>query len=139
MNLCVIGSGYVGLTAAAALASRGHRVVCHKDAHKVRSLRQGAVPFYEPGVQEYVAWGLRTGSLRFTTELAHGVADADLVFITVGTPADDDGRADLTAVDQVVEGLIEHGPPPKIVVVKSTRYPSAPAMGWSRACGGERD
>lgn len=121
MNLSVIGSGYVGLTAAAALASRGHRVVCvDKDAHKVRSLRQGAVPFYEPGVQEYVARGLRTGSLRFTTELAHGVADADLVFITVGTPADDDGRADLTAVDQVVEGLIEHGPPPKIVVVKST-------------------
>ena len=121
MNLCVIGSGYVGLTAAAALASRGHRVVCvDKDVQKVRSLAQGNVPFYEPGVQEYVARGIRTGSLRFTTALADGAADADLLFITVGTPAGDDGRADLTAVYEVADDLIKHGPPAKTVVIKST-------------------
>lgn len=121
MNLCVIGSGYVGVTAAAGLASRGHRAICvDKDVQKVRSLQQGTVPFYEPGVQEYVARGIRTGSLQFTTSLADGTADADLIFITVGTPADDDGRADLTAVDEVADALAKHGPPAKIVVVKST-------------------
>ncbi len=121
MNLCVIGSGYVGLTAAAALASRGHRVVCvDKDAHKVRSLRQGAVPFYEPGVRNTWRGGCAPAACGLRRSWPTAWPTPILVFITVGTPADDDGRADLTAVDQVVEGLIEHGPPPKIVVVKST-------------------
>lgn len=121
MNLCVIGTGYVGLTTATALASRGHRVACvDKDVQKVRSLQTGHMPFYESGVQEHLTRGLRTGTLHFTTSLAQGIGGADLVFITVGTPSAKDGRADLTALFDVADGLVKHSPPPKTLVVKST-------------------
>jgi UDPglucose 6-dehydrogenase len=100
MRIAMIGSGYVGLVSGACFADFGHHVVCvDKDARKIDALKQGEMPIYEPGLAELVGNNTRQGRLSFTTELAAPVADADAVFIAVGTPSRrGDGHADLTYV-----------------------------------------
>jgi len=100
MKITMIGSGYVGLVSGACFADFGHDVVCvDKDEGKIASLRAGGIPIYEPGLDQLVANNVAAGRLSFTTDLAAGVADADAVFIAVGTPSRrGDGHADLSYV-----------------------------------------
>jgi UDPglucose 6-dehydrogenase len=100
MRIAMIGSGYVGLVSGACFADFGHQVTCvDKDPRKIEALKRGEMPIYEPGLAELVGNNARQGRLSFTTELAEPVAQADAVFIAVGTPSRrGDGHADLTYV-----------------------------------------
>src|SRR6202161_304966 len=83
----MIGTGYVGLVSGACFADFGHQVTCvDKDGEKIASLRRGEIPIFEPGLDALVASNVKAGRLNFTTELATPVAEADAVFIAVGTP-----------------------------------------------------
>lgn len=100
MRIVMIGSGYVGLVSGACLADFGHDVVCvDKDEAKIEALKGGRIPIYEPGLDAIVASNAASGRLSFTSDLAGPVADADVVFIAVGTPSRrGDGHADLSYV-----------------------------------------
>ncbi len=88
MKIAVVGTGYVGLVTGTCLAESGNDVVCvDKVAEKIEKLKQGVIPIYEPGLAELVHRNHRDGRLRFTTSLPEGIAEAELVFIAVGTPA----------------------------------------------------
>src|SRR6266403_2197103 len=100
MRIAMIGTGYVGLVSGACFADYGHQVTCvDKDGGKVESLRRGEIPIFEPGLETLVASNVKAGRLDFTTDLAGPVAEADAVFIAVGTPSRrGDGHADLSYV-----------------------------------------
>jgi UDPglucose 6-dehydrogenase len=121
MNICVVGSGYVGLVTGACLADFGMHVVgVDKDLSKVESLRQGKIPIYEPGLETLVSKNMASGRLRFTTELGPAIEDAQAVFIAVGTPPREDGSADLTFIREVAGSIAEHLNGYKVIVTKST-------------------
>jgi UDPglucose 6-dehydrogenase len=121
MRISIFGSGYVGLVQAAVFANVGHRVICMDvDAERVERLRQGQVPFFEPGLSEMVRQGVSEGLLTFTDNTQTAVQDSDYLFICVGTPAGDDGSADLQYVMSVADGIAEHINGRKIVINKST-------------------
>jgi UDPglucose 6-dehydrogenase len=120
-RIAVIGSGYVGLTTGACLASLGHRVVCADvDASKVSRLSDGEVSILEPGLPELVAQGLAAGRLEFVVGAAAAVAEAEVVFLCVPTPMGVGGGADLSAVEAVVTETRSLLPPGCVVVNKST-------------------
>src|SRR5688572_22745545 len=97
MRICVVGTGYVGLVTGACFAEFGVDVTCvDTDATRIASLREGHVPFHEPGLEELVAKNLRENRLHFTTSHAEAIASSLVVFIAVGTPPLPDGSADLT-------------------------------------------
>ena len=100
MRVAMIGSGYVGLVSGACFADFGHDVVCvDKDPGKIDRLNNGIMPIYEPGLAELVNGNARAGRLTFTTELESGIANAEAIFIAVGTPSRrGDGHADLSYV-----------------------------------------
>ena len=121
MNIAVVGSGYVGLVVGACLAETGNSVVCADvDAAKIEGLKQNILPIYEPGLDTYVERNQRDGRLSFTTDIAHAIALADVVFIAVGTPPDEDGSADLRHVLAVAEQIGQHMSRELVVVTKST-------------------
>ena len=122
MRIAMIGTGYVGLVSGACLSEFGHSVTCiDKDAAKVAALRGGAIPIFEPGLDEVVAANVRAGRLSFATEMAEAVADAEAVFIAVGTPSRrGDGHADLSYVFAAAEELAAHLTGYTVVVTKST-------------------
>lgn len=121
MNICMIGTGYVGLVTGACLADFGMNVVCvDKDAAKIAALQAGHVPIYEPGLEAIVAKNERAGRLRFTTDLKSSIEQSLAIFIAVGTPPKTDGSPDLTFVRQVAEAVAEHMNGYKVVVTKST-------------------
>lgn len=121
MRICVIGSGYVGLVTAACLADSGNHVVAaDNDARKVASLSDGHCPFFEPGLEELMRDGLRSGRLRFTTNLAEAVGGAKVIFIAVGTPPREDGSADLSAIEAVATEVGRALQGEAIVITKST-------------------
>src|SRR6476646_6878938 len=96
MKISVVGSGYVGLVAGACLAENGNEVVCvDKDPAKIRLLQRGKIPIYEPGLEEMVRRNRAEKRLTFTTALARGVRNAQIIFIADGTPTGEDGSADL--------------------------------------------
>lgn len=120
-QVCVIGTGYVGLTAGACLASLGHHVVCaDRDAVRVEQLQSGMVPIVEPGLTDLVTDTIAQGRLRFSTSNTAAVADADFVFLCLPTPQDDDGSADLSRVFDVVDEIAPHLRRGAVVVGKST-------------------
>ncbi|MGA9312900.1 MAG: UDP-glucose/GDP-mannose dehydrogenase family protein [Pseudonocardiaceae bacterium] len=120
-RIAVIGSGYVGLTTGACLASLGHRVVCADvDARKVARLSAGEVPILEPGLPDLVAQGLAAGRLQFVVGAAAAVKDAEVVFLCVPTPMGAGGAADLSAVEAVAAEVHELLPVGCVVVNKST-------------------
>src|SRR5215510_2072269 len=99
MKIAVVGTGYVGLVAGACFAESGNDVVCvDKDDAKVRMLKRGKMPIYEPGLEELVRRNKSEKRLSFTTNLPKAVRDSSVVFIAVGTPQGEDGSADLTHV-----------------------------------------
>ena len=122
MNLTVIGSGYVGLVSGACFSEFGFNVTCvDKDEAKIDSLNAGAIPIYEPGLDDLVARNMAAGRLKFQTELAESVADADAVFIAVGTPTRrGDGHADLSYVYAAAEEIAAHLSGYTVIVTKST-------------------
>ncbi len=114
MKMTVFGTGYLGATHAACMAELGHDVLgVDVDARKVEMLNAGTVPFYEPGLEEILARGLREGRLRFTTDPSEAVRHATVHFIGVGTPQRKGSyRADTRYVEAVVDtltGLVEAG------------------------------
>ncbi|MDR3751401.1 MAG: UDP-glucose/GDP-mannose dehydrogenase family protein [Terracidiphilus sp.] len=120
VSICVIGSGYVGLVAAACFAEMGHSVLCvDKDEERVRTLRAGGVPIFERHLPELLAMHLDRG-VQFTSDLTAAVEQSEAIFIAVGTPQGDSGAADLSSVEDVVSSIARalHGY--KVIVEKST-------------------
>jgi UDPglucose 6-dehydrogenase len=121
MNICMVGTGYVGLVTGACLADFGMDVVCvDKDEAKIAALQRGQIPIYEPGLEAMVSKNERAGRLRFTTDLKSSIESSLAIFIAVGTPPRPDGAPDLTFVRQVAEAVALHMNGYKVVVTKST-------------------
>ncbi|MBJ7578926.1 UDP-glucose/GDP-mannose dehydrogenase family protein [Devosia sp. MC532] len=122
MKITVIGSGYVGLVSGVCFADFGHSVTCvDKDAAKIAALQSGIIPIYEPGLDQIVLANVEAGRLQFTTALANAVAEVDVIFIAVGTPARrGDGHADLTYVYDVAREIAPLITRFTVVVTKST-------------------
>jgi UDPglucose 6-dehydrogenase len=121
VNITVIGTGYVGLVVGACLAETGNPVVCADlDQAKIEGLQQNVLPIYEPGLDDYVARNQSQGRLRFTTDVPGAISTADVVFIAVGTPPDEDGSADLRHVLAVADQIGRHMTRELVVVTKST-------------------
>lgn len=121
MNICVVGTGYVGLVTGACFAEMGNQVWCvDVDKEKIAGLKAGVMPIYEPGLKEMVIRNSQEGRLFFTTSLAEGLAKALFCFIAVGTPPKEDGSADLSAVQAVAEAIGKIIEQYIIVVNKST-------------------
>lgn len=121
MHIAVVGTGYVGLVAGACLAETGTDVFCVDiDAEKVRRLNEGHIPIYEPGLEPLVKRNVEDGRLHFTTDIAHAVREAEVIFIAVGTPPDEDGSADLKHVLDVAREIGENMNGEKVVITKST-------------------
>jgi UDPglucose 6-dehydrogenase len=121
MKVVVIGSGYVGLVAAACFAEMGNNVVCvDVDKTKIEKLKSGVIPIYEAGLSTLVKENYKKGSLNFTTDINDALSIADVAFIAVGTPMGDDGSADLKYVLQVAQSIGENMHKYIVVVDKST-------------------
>ena len=121
MKIAVVGTGYVGLVAGACLAENGNDVVCvDKDSAKVRTLRKGRMPIFEPGLEELVRRNVAEKRLSFTTLLPKAVRASSVVFIAVGTPQGEDGRADLQHVLGVAREIAQAMNGFKVIVDKST-------------------
>ncbi len=121
MNIGVIGSGYVGLVAAACFAEMGNSVICvDVDEEKILKLKEGVIPIYEPGLSYLVNENQKKGSLKFTTNLNNVLEHSKVVFIAVGTPMGSDGSADLEYVLQVAKSIGKNMTHHLIVVNKST-------------------
>jgi len=122
MRVAMIGTGYVGLVSGACFADFGHHVTCvDKDAGKIEALHRGVMPIYEPGLDDLVAANVKAGRLTFTTDLTKPVAEADAVFIAVGTPSRrGDGHADLSYVYAAAKEIAAALDGFTVVVTKST-------------------
>jgi UDPglucose 6-dehydrogenase len=121
MRLTVVGAGYVGLTTAVCFAHLGNEVmVVEKLPEKVQALKEGKVPFYEPGLEEMLKENLSLGRLSFTTDLKEGLGFSDVIFICVGTPQKPDGSADLSQVEEVARETARLMEGYKLLVEKST-------------------
>ncbi|MFZ2087818.1 MAG: UDP-glucose/GDP-mannose dehydrogenase family protein [Desulfobaccales bacterium] len=121
MKLAIVGAGYVGLVTAACFAEMGNEVICiDADVGKIDALKQGRIPIYEPGLEDYVKRNYAEKRLFFTTDLAGAVQKSLVIFIAVGTPQDKDGSADLSAVLVVAGQIGKHLNGYKVIVEKST-------------------
>ncbi len=121
MNICVVGTGYVGLVTGAVFADLGNDVVCvDNDRAKIQFLGAGRMPIYEPGLEEMVTRNTEDGRLAFTTDLASSVRQSDVIFIAVGTPPKDSGETDLSQVEAVAAEIGRAMDRYKVVVNKST-------------------
>lgn len=121
MDCCIIGTGYVGLVTGACLAEMGHSVICvDQNSAKVASLSGGEVPIYEAELESLVRKNLKSGNLKFTTGILDAVACSEFIFITVDTPSDDQGYADLTHVDEVAREIASAIEGYKVIINKST-------------------
>ena len=121
MNICVVGTGYVGLVTGAVFADLGNDVVCVDNLEdKIAALQSARIPIYEPGLEEMVARNVADGRLAFTTDLAAAVRRSVIVFITVGTPPKKDGETDLGAVEEVAQEIGQAMERYTLIVNKST-------------------
>ena len=128
MKIAVVGTGYVGLVVGACLAENGNEVVCvDSDEAKIRALDEGRIPIYEPGLAELVLRNRRTGRLVFSGLLDRAVEASEIVFIAVGTPAEEDGSADLSRVLGVARDIARAMRGYTAIVVKSTVPPGTAA------------
>src|SRR4051794_38176618 len=108
-RVCVIGTGYVGLTTGACFANLGNEVVClDVNAEKIELLRSGGMPIYEPGLEEIVQRNASAGRLSFTTSYEEAVPNAEFLFIAVNTPQSASGHADMSYVEAAASTLAQH-------------------------------
>ncbi|MDD9941481.1 MAG: UDP-glucose/GDP-mannose dehydrogenase family protein [Myxococcales bacterium] len=121
MKVCVIGAGYVGLVTGTGFAETGNDVVCADLAEdKVAALHRGEVPIFEPGLEPLIKNNVEGGRLKFTTDVDAAIADAEVIFVAVGTPPRADGAANLMAVDAVAETVAKATRRECVLVMKST-------------------
>ncbi len=121
MNISVIGTGYVGLVVGACLAETGNDVSCaDTNVEKIEGLKKNVIPIYEPGLDTMVERNQQQGRLKFTTDIPEAIKRADVVFIAVGTPPDEDGSADLRYVLEVADQIGRHMGRELVIVTKST-------------------
>lgn len=121
MKICVIGTGYVGLVAGTCLADMGNEVICvDNDLEKLKKLKEGIVPIYEPGLEELIKANVLEGRLQFSSDLADAVQKSLVCFIAVGTPQSEDGSADMQYVMAVAESIGKNMNGYKVIVDKST-------------------
>ena len=121
MNICVIGTGYVGLVTGTCFAEFGLHVICvDKDEKKIATLQRGNAPIFEPGLEEMIKRNLQEKRLVFTSEIENAVKQSLVVFIAVGTPPKKDGSVEMTYIDQVARKIGENLTGYKVVVTKST-------------------
>jgi UDPglucose 6-dehydrogenase len=121
MHIGIIGTGYVGLVTGACFAEFGLFVTCvDKDEKKIRLLKKGEIPFYEPGIGELVKRNLKQGRLQFTKKVEKAVESSLVIFIAVGTPRRGDGSADLKYVEDVATAIAKAMDGYKVIVTKST-------------------
>jgi UDPglucose 6-dehydrogenase len=120
-NICVVGTGYVGLTTGVCFSDLGNTVICIEiNPDKLEQLRSGKSPIYEPGLVELQERNMRSGRLRFTDDYALAMADASLIFITVGTPMGEDGAADLSQVKSAARSIGQNLTHRAVIIDKST-------------------
>jgi UDPglucose 6-dehydrogenase len=121
LKVSILGCGYVGLVTGACLAEIGHEVICSdNDLSKIQTLQHGALPIYEPHLNEIVARNTQSGRLKFTGDLGEAIRFGDAVFICVGTPPLEDGDADLSAIDNCARLIAAESRQTKLVIEKST-------------------
>ena len=121
MRITIFGSGYVGLVTGACMAEMGNQVLCYDiDEDKIARLNKGEVPIFEPGLDAYIERNVQAGRLEFTTDVGQAVNHGLFQFVSVGTPPDEDGSADLKYVLAVARAIGEHMDDYRIVVDKST-------------------
>jgi len=121
MNLAIIGSGYVGLVTGNCLAELGNKVICvDSDIAKIKQLQRLELPIYEPGLEDLLRNNLKAGRISFTSSIKKAVNNAQVIFITVGTPSKDDGEADLTGIERVARDISEYLNEYRLIVEKST-------------------
>jgi UDPglucose 6-dehydrogenase len=121
MKIVIVGSGYVGLVTGACFSEVGIDVVCVDiDKRKIENLKKGIIPIYEPGLEEMISRNMKKGRLSFTTDIKSAVNGAEVLFISVGTPPDEDGSADLKYVLNVARDCGKHMNNYILVVTKST-------------------
>ena len=122
MNICFIGTGYVGLVSGVLFSDLGNNVYCvDKDSEKIKNLEQGIIPIYEPGLEEIVIRNFKAGRVKFTSDINQAIRSSDVVFIAVGTPSSKDGSsADLTGVFNVANIISKNLNSYKIIITKST-------------------
>lgn len=124
MKIAVIGTGYVGLVSGVMMAHLGHQVTCFDiDASKITTLKQKQSPIFETGLQEYLELYANSPRLNFSCDYNHELSDAQLVFITVGTPPKEDGSAELSGIFAATRAILPYLSPKCVVVVKSTVPP----------------
>ena len=121
MKIAVIGAGYVGLVTAAGLAEFGHTIIgADKDSEKIEKTSRGTPPIYEPGLDELLKRNLAKGTLTFTSDVGGAIRDAGIIFVCVGTPQDENGRADMSQVEGVSRTIAQNLNGYKVIVEKST-------------------
>lgn len=121
MHIAVIGTGYVGLVTGACFAEFGVEVTCvDVDESKINALNNGEIPIYEPGLDKIVDKNVKSGRLHFTTDLKHGVEQARVVFLAVGTPPKEDGSPDMSFYQQAAKDVAQAMNGYKVFVTKST-------------------
>ena len=121
MKLSIIGTGYVGLVTGTCVVDLGNKVICaDNDEKKIQALENGKIPIYEPGLEELVRRNSKEDRLEFTTDIGRAVKSSDIIFICVGTPSREDGKADLTGIEKVSRVIAEHIDSYKLIVEKST-------------------
>jgi len=131
MNICIIGTGYVGLTTAAILAEIGHHVTClDVDSNKINSLKKGIVTIYEPDLEEYLK--RNKFRLTYTLNMKEAAESADVIFITVGTPSNEDGSSNLTYLHSALDELSKYIHSYKTIVIKSTVPPGTNEQCYER-------
>ncbi|MDP2653510.1 MAG: UDP-glucose/GDP-mannose dehydrogenase family protein [Candidatus Omnitrophota bacterium] len=121
MNIAIVGSGYVGLVTGVCLSAIGHRVICvDNDSEKIKKLKKGLIPIYEPGLPELLRQQVKKRKLSFSVSVAEAAKKSEVIFIAVGTPSKKNGEADLTYVENVAREVAVHMDSYKLIVEKST-------------------
>ncbi len=121
MNICIIGTGYVGLVAGACFADMGNRVICvDKDSDKIKNLQQGIMPIYEPGLSELIGKNVKENRLEFTDDIKYSIKKSKVCIVAVATPQDKDGSCNLNAVIEVIKEIAKNSTDYKVIVNKST-------------------
>ena len=120
-NIAIVGTGYVGLVTGVSLSEIGHNVICiDTDEAKIIKMREGKSPIYEPGLEELMVKNMQAGRLTFTSDYAVVFKNVGVIYIAVGTPENEDGTANLTFINQVIEQIVHYVENNVIVVTKST-------------------